>query len=66
MVAIFTYGFPEAEQAFHEAGCSLRTLTHYPALLNKALEMQAITDEQIELLSQWNQSPKTWKAEHQA
>ena len=33
VLALFTYGFPEAEQAFAKADCPLQTLSHYDALL---------------------------------
>lgn len=60
MAAIFTYGFPEAADAFKQAGCRLQTLTNYNTLLQKAVEINTISSNHLEVLSRWNQSPKSW------
>lgn len=61
MVAIFTYGFPKAEMAFREAGCSLYTLSNYEVLVDLALENGYIPEGNLEALREWRQSPETWK-----
>ena len=48
MLAIFTYGFPVAEDKFKKAKVKLTTLCGY---------------EDIETLQEWRQSPSTWKTE---
>lgn len=60
MVAIFTYGFPVAEENFEKAGCKLVTLSNYTALLELALETNYINGGQLEVLKQWRKSPDTW------
>ncbi len=60
MVAIFTYGFPEAEAAFKAAGVELKTLTNYPALLELSVENGTIKPEDHEILLKWSASPATW------
>jgi orotate phosphoribosyltransferase len=60
MVAIFTYGFPVAEENFEKAGCKLVTLSNYSALLELALESNYINAGQLEVLKQWRKSPDTW------
>jgi orotate phosphoribosyltransferase len=60
MVAIFTYGFPKAEMAFKEAGCSLFTLSNYEVLVDLALETGYIPAGYLETLRKWRQSPETW------
>jgi orotate phosphoribosyltransferase len=60
MVAIFTYGFPVAEENFEKAGCKLVTLSNYSALLDLALETKYISENQLEVLRQWRKSPDTW------
>ncbi len=60
MVAIFTYGFPVAEENFKNAACELHTLTNYNELLDLALESGYIRPEQLGLLQQWRKSPDTW------
>lgn len=61
MVAIFTYGFPRAEQAFKEADVRLHTLSDYNTLIEMALETGYITEDQVELLSAWREDPAVWK-----
>jgi orotate phosphoribosyltransferase len=60
MVAIFTYGFPKAEENFKESGCKLITLTNYMELLDMAVKADYIREEQLEVLKRWRQSPETW------
>ena len=60
MVAIFTYGFPRAEESFKKAGCRLITLSNYEALLQLALENGNIHKDMVETLQRWRQSPETW------
>ncbi len=61
MVAIFTYGFPVAAEAFKEAGVKLHTLSSYNTLIDMALETGYIQESQVELLSRWREEPSTWK-----
>jgi orotate phosphoribosyltransferase len=61
MVAIFTYGFPVAAEAFREAGVKLHTLSSYNTLIDMALETGYIQESQVELLSRWREEPSTWK-----
>jgi orotate phosphoribosyltransferase len=60
MVAIFTYGLPEAEDNFKSANCILKTLTSYNHLIKKALEQNIIKDTDLQSLIQWRENPKTW------
>ncbi|MDD4847231.1 MAG: orotate phosphoribosyltransferase [Bacteroidales bacterium] len=60
MFAIFTYGFPIAEQNFKEAKCPFYTLCNYEKLIQKALEEEYITENDLSLLKQWRLSPETW------
>lgn len=61
MVAIFTYSFPVATEAFKEAGVKLHTLSNYNALIEKALETGYIQESQVEVLSAWREEPSAWK-----
>jgi len=61
MVAIFTYGFPEAQEAFKNAGVKLFTLSDYHTLIEMALETGYIEENQVELLSRWREDPSAWK-----
>ncbi len=61
MVAIFTYGFPEALEAFKNAGVKLFTLSDYHTLIEMAVETGYIEKNQVELLSRWREDPSAWK-----
>jgi len=60
MVASFTYGFPEAVNAFLEAGVRLETLTDYPAMLQAAIESGYIAKDSLETLERWRNNPSQW------
>ncbi|MFN4892609.1 MAG: orotate phosphoribosyltransferase [Bacteroidota bacterium] len=60
MVAIFTYGFPQADAAFEQAGVKLVTLSNYPALIERAIGKGLVTSEQEEILLNWRQNPASW------
>lgn len=61
MVAIFTYNFPYAMEAFKEAKVKLRVLSNYEAVLQEALETNYITEADIETLNEWHINPSEWK-----
>jgi orotate phosphoribosyltransferase len=63
MVAIFTYGFPVADQKFKKAKVKLTTLCTYDAVLSEALATNYISVDDIETLQEWRQNPSTWKTE---
>lgn len=60
MVAIFTYGFPVAEQNFKAAGVELTTLSNYNVLVEQAIEQNYVKDTELETLARWRKSPDTW------
>ncbi|WP_242929001.1 orotate phosphoribosyltransferase [Pontibacter vulgaris] len=60
MAAIFTYGFPLAEENFKNAGIPLFCLSNYSALTEAALEQGVISENSMEALAQWRKSPETW------
>jgi orotate phosphoribosyltransferase len=55
MVAIFTYNLPVAEKGFTDAGCSLLTLSDYDILVKKALEINYITESDLQVLKEFKQ-----------
>lgn len=61
LVAIFTYQFEAAQQAFSEAGCPFSTLTNYEVLLDKALSTGYIKDADMEELRAWRENPAIWR-----
>jgi orotate phosphoribosyltransferase len=62
MVAIFTYDFQIAKQAFQDADVKLHTLTDYHALLQQALKKEYINEEQLSTLKVWREDPVAWSA----
>lgn len=56
-VAIFSYGFSQAEENFKDAECSYHTLSNYEHLLPYALEMEMISEAELELLAAWRTNP---------
>lgn len=61
MCALFTYGFPQAEEAFAKANVKLITLSNYNALMEVAATQNIIQPADMEKLSQWRVSPSTWE-----
>jgi orotate phosphoribosyltransferase len=63
MLAIFTYGFPVAEQKFKKAKVKLTTLCTYDAVLSEALSIKYIAKEDIDTLQEWRKDPSAWRTE---
>jgi len=61
MVCIFSYGFPQAEDAFAKAGVPLRALTQYGTLIEKAIETGMVSADLQTTLEEWRQNPAQWK-----
>ena len=61
MIAIFSYGFPEAEQKFKAAKVNLTTLCNYDAVLTEALATKYIGEADIDTLKEWRMNPSQWK-----
>ncbi len=61
MLAIFTYGFTVAEDAFKKAKVELTTLSNYEAVLDLALSTNYIHESELKALQEWRKSPATWE-----
>ncbi|MDO4771471.1 orotate phosphoribosyltransferase [Porphyromonas sp.] len=61
MAAIYTHGFPQAEEAFKAADVKLITLSNYDAVIEEALRTNYVSREDVEALREWRKSPETWK-----
>ncbi|MBI4124932.1 MAG: orotate phosphoribosyltransferase [Deltaproteobacteria bacterium] len=59
-LAIFSYGFAEAQQKFDAAHCELTTLTDFPTLIQIAKEKRLIQAGQIDLLKKFSADPRSW------
>ena len=62
MLAIFTYGFPSAEQNFTESNCKLTTLSDYETLIKKAIDINYISKDYLNTLTEWRKDPGNWKS----
>ena len=60
MVAIFTYEFPEAREAFEQAGIKLITISNYSAMLKTAVKTNYIQESDVETLAKWREDPAHW------
>jgi orotate phosphoribosyltransferase len=60
MTAIFTYGFPYAEEAFRTSDVKLFTLTNYNALVNLAVEKGIVDGALLVSLNEWREAPEKW------
>ena len=60
MVAIFSYNFIRSREAFEDANVELHTLSHYEALLEKAVEENYIKSEDLNVLKEWRINPEIW------
>ncbi len=61
MAAIFTYGFPLADQNFEKAQIDLVTLSDYEAMLPIAVSEGYLTEDQVQSLREWRENPVGWR-----
>ncbi|WP_199121246.1 orotate phosphoribosyltransferase [Pedobacter sp. ASV28] len=60
LVAIFTYGFQQADDNFAAAKCRYSTLSNYKALIEYAAEHSFIAKSDIDFLNKWRETPSEW------
>jgi orotate phosphoribosyltransferase len=61
MTAIFTYGFPIADEKFKEAKVKYTALCDYDAILDEALKTDYVDESEIKTLQEWRKDPVNWK-----
>ena len=64
-LAVFSYGFAEADAAFTAAGLPLVTLTTFAALADVARLDGALSDADLDTLAAWRADAKGWSEERQ-
>ncbi len=64
MMAIFTYQLDAAAEAFKKADCDLVTISNYEALIQKAVEENYVSDDQMLSLMEWRKNPQKWSDDH--
>ncbi|MBN2744065.1 MAG: orotate phosphoribosyltransferase [Marinilabiliaceae bacterium] len=60
MLAIFSYGFPVAADAFAQVGVELITLSNYQDLIGVAVAGGYVTSKDIATLQEWRKDPASW------
>ncbi|HLN54403.1 MAG TPA: orotate phosphoribosyltransferase [Bacteroidales bacterium] len=60
MVAIFTYEFKKAADAFATENCRLDTLSNYSTLIEAAVKSGYIGQSEVETLKKWRLDPASW------
>jgi orotate phosphoribosyltransferase len=60
MVAIFTYEFQKAIDAFNTEKCNLNTLSNYSVLIETAVRSGYISESDVETLKNWRKDPAGW------
>lgn len=60
MVANFSYLFAKASESFVEKNVELTTLSNYDAVLQAALKINYISEENLQTLAAWRKDPANW------
>lgn len=60
MISIFTYGFPVATENFKTRNLPLIALCDYAQLIETALSLNYIDENQLEHLGKWRVAPELW------
>lgn len=64
VLAIVSYGFQEAVDAFREADVTLHTLTNFTVLLDEALKQNRFGTAEAEMIRDWFVDPHGWAGRH--
>lgn len=65
-LAITSYGFTEAIEAFTDSGVRLHTLTSFNIILEVAEKSGKFSSEQVEQVRDWLGDPRGWSERHSA
>ncbi len=60
MLAIFTYGFGVATEAFEKANVELTTLSSYEEMIPYAKESGYVSENDVTALQNWRKDPANW------
>lgn len=64
VIAIVSYGFTEAKDAFRDATLNLHTLTNFDVLLDVALSENRFSENEANIIRQWFDDPHGWGAKY--
>lgn len=62
-IAIFSYGFPKADEGFAASGTAYHSLTNLATLLEKATEIDYLRPEDRATILNWQKDPGNWRQE---
>ena len=60
LIAIFSYGFPVAEENFMSANCNYKTLSNYSVLIEEAKRGNYVSEKDTDTLIKWREHPELW------
>ena len=60
VAAIFTYGLEKAKQAFAAENLAAYTLTDYDTLIETAVRLGAVSEQDLATLRKWRENPEEW------
>ena len=60
MIASYTYGFDVAAEAFKAAKVELTTLTNYKAVVEEAIRVGYISEDDVAVINEWRKDPAHW------
>lgn len=64
VAAIFAYGFERARKGFEDVKCDLIALSNFSSLVEVAGERGVLTEEELDILAEWNKDPSGWGPKH--
>jgi len=60
LIAIFSYGFDTAKEAFDKAEVPFTVLSDYDHLIEQAVNLEYIKEEELDQLKKWRELPSNW------
>ena len=60
-IAFFNYGFPDTSLKYEQKKINLYTLTSLKALVDMAIELKLITQQEEQMILDWQKDPWSWK-----
>ena len=61
IIALFTYGFKQSEEAFAQKGIPFHTISNFEILAKVALGIEYIDAEQLEAIKRFRANPQDWQ-----
>lgn len=65
VLALFSYGLPQADEAFQKAGVALQVLSSFELLAREAKASGILDTEEAEALGEWRHDTVAWSRDHE-